>query len=178
MQRYVAFLRGMNLGRRRITNEALCAHVRALGFSDVSAFLASGNVFFAADHGTAPQVATRVRDGLRAALDYDVPTFVRTVGEVAAIATYGPFDVAVGQDGGKLQVALLGGKPTAAARRKALALATNDDRLAVHGRELYWLPRGKITESELDLKAIERALGPMTFRTGRTLERIAARLAG
>ena len=46
MARYVAFLRGMNLGRRRITNDALRAEFEALGFGGVATFLASGNVIF------------------------------------------------------------------------------------------------------------------------------------
>ena len=81
----------------------------------------------------------------------------------------------MGADGGKLQIALLAKKPTAAAEKRALTHATDDDRLQVHGRELYWLPRGKITESRLDYKALESALGALTTRTKRTLERLAAR---
>ena len=176
MQRYVVFLRGMNLGGRRITNDDLCAHVRALGFDAVSAFLASGNVLFAATGSTASQIAQRIASGLAAALDYDVPTFVRTAREVATIAAHEPFDTAVGEDGGKLQVALLARKPTAGKAKQALAHATNDDRLALHGRELYWLPRGRLTDSTLDHRALETALGPMTVRTHRTLVRLAAKL--
>ena len=33
-------------------------------------------------------------------------------------------------------------KPSAAARKKVLALATDQDLLALEGRELYWLPSG------------------------------------
>jgi uncharacterized protein (DUF1697 family) len=175
MKRYVAFLRGMNVGGRRITNEELCGHVRGLGFEEVSAVLASGNVLLAATDGTAAQVARRLQDGLGEALGYDVLTFVRTAEEVVAIAAHQPFEDRGEADGGKLQVALLARKPTAAARLSALTHATDDDRLQVHGRELYWLPRGKITESRLDYKALESALGAMTVRTRRTLERLAAR---
>ena len=48
MNRNVAFLRGMNLGGRRLMNDELCSHFTALGFTGVSAFLASGNVLFEA----------------------------------------------------------------------------------------------------------------------------------
>jgi uncharacterized protein (DUF1697 family) len=175
MMRYVAFLRGMNLGRRRITNDELCQHITALGFSGVSAFLASGNVIFDARQSAEDKVARRLEDGLREALDYEVPTFLRTAAEVRKIAAHQAFDRASGSDGGKLQVAMLARAPTAAARRTVLALSCEADRLALLGRELYWLPRGKLTESELDLRAIEKALGSMTMRTRRTIERIAAK---
>ncbi|HEU4462369.1 MAG TPA: hypothetical protein VFR75_07245, partial [Solirubrobacterales bacterium] len=98
---------------------------------------------------------------------------------VAAIAAWEPFDAkAVARSKGKLQVSFLGKKPSAAAKKKALALATDEDLLAIEGRELYWLPSGGISESDLDLKAIDAALGAGTLRTMGTVEQIAAKLAG
>ena len=175
MANYVAFLRGMNLGRRRITNDELCDCFRDLGFGEVSAFLASGNVIFDGGRKTPGKIAEHVEKGLKSALNYDVPTFLRSLDDVMRIAEHTPFSERVGADGGKLQVAMLGRKPTAAQRKAALAHTTDDDQLAIHGQELYWLPVGKLTESELDFKAIEKALGTMTVRTRKTLERIAAR---
>ena len=64
MARYAAFLRGMNLGGRRITNRDLAAAVTGLGFEDVETFRASGNVIFAADGGG--ETATAVRLGIGA----------------------------------------------------------------------------------------------------------------
>jgi uncharacterized protein (DUF1697 family) len=60
--------------------------------------------------------------------------------------------------------------------KKTLALATDEDLLAIEGRELYWLPSGGISESGLDLKAIDAALGAGTMRTMGTVEQIAAKL--
>ena len=47
MARYAAFLRGMNVGGHRLTNEQLRAHFHTLGFAEVETFRASGNVVFA-----------------------------------------------------------------------------------------------------------------------------------
>lgn len=174
MTRYVAFLRGMNLGGRRVTNDELCGHFRGMGFGDVSAFLASGNVIFSASRGDPATIARRIERGLDEALGYDVPTFLRTAEEVAAIARHEPFPGPAASGGGKTQVALLGRKPGTAARAKVLAMATGEDRLAIRGRELYWRPAGKLSDSPLDPASIEAALGPMTMRAQRTLERIAA----
>jgi len=102
--------------------------------------------------------------------------FLRTIHEVAAIAAREPFDSkAVAKSKGKLQVSFLAKKPTAAAKKKALALATDEDLLAIEGRELYWLPSGGISESDLDLKALDATLGPGTIRTMGTVEQIAAK---
>ena len=178
MARYAAFLRGMNIGGRRITNGELAAAVADLGFEEVETFRASGNVIFAGDGGEAA-VAGRLESGLGDALGYEVPVFLRSAAEVRAIADREPFAAAaLRASSGKLQVALLLEKPPAKGRHEALALATDADRLAIEGRELYWLPSGGMSESELDLNAVGAALGLMTMRTMGTIEQVAARYFG
>ena len=118
----------------------------------------------------------KVEEGLGEALGYAVPVFLRSCAEVAAIAAREPFDAKlVGASKGKLQVSLLLKKPTATARKKVLALATGEDRLAIEGRELFWLPSGGTIDSDLDLKAIDKALGKGTMRTKGTIDQIAAK---
>jgi uncharacterized protein (DUF1697 family) len=176
MERYVAFLRGMNLGRRRIKNDELRAEFEALGFEDVATFRASGNVIFAAGRQSEAALTKKIEAGLGEALGYEVPVFLRSCAEVAAIAGQVPFPAkAVAASRGKLQVSLLAKKPSAAARRKVLALASGEDLLAVEGREVYWLPSGGLLESNLDLKAIEAVVGADTRRTMGTIEQIAAK---
>jgi uncharacterized protein (DUF1697 family) len=176
MGRYVAFLRGMNLGNRRIKNDELRAEFGALGFEDVATFRASGNVIFAAAEQSESALTATIEHGLGEALGYEVPVFLRSDAEVAAITAQEPFDgKRVEASKGKLQVLLLAKKPTAAARKKVLAQATGEDQLAIAGRELFWLPSGGTIDSELDLKAIDRALGKGTMRTMGTVEQIAAK---
>jgi uncharacterized protein (DUF1697 family) len=180
MDRYVAFLRGINLGKnRRVKNPALVAEFERIGCEDVATFRASGNVVFSADGGSEAALQGRVEAGLREGLGYEVVVFLRSVAEVAEIAARAPFPAkAVNASKGKLQVAMLPGKPAAKARRDALGQAGDEDRLAVDGRELFWLPSGGISESELDQKAVERAVGPWTMRTMGTIEQIAAKYCG
>jgi uncharacterized protein (DUF1697 family) len=176
MERYVAFLRGMNLGNRRIKNAELRAEFEALGFADVATFRASGNVIFAAAEKGEGALTKMIEHGLGETLGYEVPVFLRTGAEVAAIAAREPFPAKlVEASKGKLQVTLLSRKPTAAARKKVLALATDEDGLALAGRELFWLPSGGTLESELDLKAVDKALGKGTMRTMGTIDQIAAK---
>jgi uncharacterized protein (DUF1697 family) len=173
---YAAFLRGMNVGGHRITNEDLREVFARIGFAAVRTFRASGNVIFEAGAEPAVRLGERIEHGLAAELGYAVPTFVRGERELRAIAAQQPFPpAAVGASAGKLQVALLAKAPAAAARRAALALGDERDRLALSARELYWLPSGGISDSELDLKALADALGMMTLRTKGTIELLAAR---
>jgi uncharacterized protein (DUF1697 family) len=177
MPRYAAFLRGMNVGGHRIANDALRKHVEALELEDVATFRASGNVIFSADGGAALEVvARRLEKGLEQALGYAAPVYARTAAQMRAMAAYEPFDPGLVEAAkGKLQVALLSAKPTAKARKQVLDLATDDDRLVLHGSELYWLPSGGILDTALDLKAIDALLGRCTRRTKGTIDLIAAK---
>ncbi|HEX4805133.1 MAG TPA: DUF1697 domain-containing protein [Conexibacter sp.] len=177
MPRYAAFLRGMNLGRRRIANADLARHVAALGFEDVATFRASGNVIFGAPDGEPPaQAAARLEAGLAAALGYDVPVFARDAERMRAIAAHAPFEAdELAASKGRPQVVLLGEPPSAAARRAALALAPPGDRFAFDGAELHWLPRAGLADTAVDLAALARVVGPTTVRTKGTIELIAAR---
>ena len=180
MPTHVAFLRGMNLGKRRIKNEELRAEFEALGFAEVATFRASGNVVFGAGRKSdEAKLTRRIEKGLGESLGYEVTTFVRSCAEVRKLASREPFEPKlVAKSEGKLQVSLLGKKPTAKQKREVLGLATERDLLAVEGRELYWLPSGGILESELDLKAIAGLLGADTRRTMGTIEQIAAKYCG
>jgi uncharacterized protein (DUF1697 family) len=177
MNRYVAFLRGMNLGGRRITNKELRLHFEALGYADVATFRASGNVIFAGDGLSEVKLAIRLEEGLADRLGYEVPVFLRSAAELTAIVSHEPFEAKhLKASKGKLQIAFLTKKPLAAATKEALTHASDEDRLAIDGRELYWLPDGGLSESELDLKALAAILGPTTIRTKGTVDQIAAKL--
>lgn len=177
MPTHAAFLRGINLGRRRLTGEELRGHLTAAGLEDVATFRASGNVVFAAPAGSGESELRRhVEGALAEALGYEVAAFLRPGAEVLAIAAHEPFDAAArARLAGKPQVMLLSEHPGGEAAGEALALAGPDDALALHGRELHWLPAGPMSESALDTRALARLLGPGTIRTKGTIELIAAR---
>ena len=101
---------------------------------------------------------------------------MRDAAQLRAIAEYQPFSAnAVDASRGKLQVALLRSKPSAKDRKGVLALAGEGDRLALPGTELYWLPSGGTQQSRLDMKTIDRLLGPMTMRTQGTISQLRAK---
>src|SRR5258707_13902372 len=91
MERYVAFLRGMNLGGRRIKNDELRREVEALDFADVACFRASGNVIFSAEEGDEGVLTGRIEAGLEGSLGYEVPVFLRGAAELLSIAPSEPF---------------------------------------------------------------------------------------
>jgi uncharacterized protein (DUF1697 family) len=174
MPRYAAFLRGVNLGAQRKTPVAeLRTCFEGVGLEEVQTFRTSGNVVF--DAGRAPK-GDRIEKALRDSFGFEVDVYLRTAAEVRAIAGHEPFPAKlVAASDGKLQVAMLQKKAAAATRKRALALADDDNRLAFEGRELYWLPSGGIRNSAPYLKPLEQLVGQWTMRTKGTVEALAAK---
>jgi uncharacterized protein (DUF1697 family) len=179
MPTHAAFLRAVNLGSaRKAGGEQLRSAFEGAGFGEVATFRNSGNVVFAArGGGGVGSLRERIEEGLADELGFEVPAFVRTAAQMRSIAAQRPFSAkAISASKGKLQVALLAAKPKAKARDEVLALAGDEDRLAIEGSELYWLPSGGTQQSGLDMKAIDRALGPNTLRTMGTIEQLVSKL--
>lgn len=177
MTRYVAFLRGLNVGGHTVAMDDLRRHVEALGLASVSTFIASGNVLFASDEDPAA-LAPRIEAGLRAALGYEVATFLRSDAEVAAVAAHAPFSRVEPRAGDTMHVVFLRSAPEGAVRERYLALASERDLLHVAGREVYWLRRGSFHESSIKDSDWARAgaRAPVTVRNVNTVRRLAARL--
>lgn len=177
MSRYAAFLRAVNLGSvNKASKERLREVFEEAGLDDVTTFRTSGNVIFGAEREAAAKLGARIERALEEGLGFAVPVYLRTEQEVCAIAADEPFDPKhVEASNGKLQVTFLSKKPAATAQKTVLALADDENRLAFGKRELFWLPSGNMSDSELDLKAIGRVLGPGTMRTMGTIRAIATK---
>jgi uncharacterized protein (DUF1697 family) len=174
---YAAFLRSINIADRRVKMTALVEAVEGVGFGDVVTFQATGNVLFSAPRTSRGDLERRLETGLADALGFEVPTYVRTAAELRAVADLEPFPAAeVAASEGRLQVFFLRSPLSGQQRGGVLAHATEVDRLVVHGRELYWLPRGSLSDSGLNVAALARITGPKTLRTKRAVDRFAARL--
>lgn len=150
MPHYVAFLRGINLGNRRIKMDELRAHFAALKFTDVATFIASGNVLFETKATDDAKLARRIEQHLEKSLGYPVDTFVRTRAEVAAIIRFRPFAAAeLAAPENTVHAAFLRAPLGADQRRGLLACRTEVDEFAVEGREFYWLCRTRTHESKV-----------------------------
>jgi uncharacterized protein (DUF1697 family) len=177
MAKYAAFLRAVNLGpTRKASSAELREAFEGAGMEDVQTFRTSGNVVFSAGSGSAGQLKERVERALADALGFDVAVFLRSAGEMRAIAAHKPFPAKlVNASDGKLQVSLLEAKPSAELRTRVLQLASDQDRLAFGERELFWLPSGRMRDSALDLRALGKLLGDTTMRTMGTMQQLVAK---
>lgn len=179
MPRYVAFLRAVNVGGRVVKMDELRRLFEAAGLAEVETFIASGNVIFSSRSTALATVERTVERRLREALGYDVPVFVRTTAEVAAVAAHRPFDADAVAGAGACLAAFLRGPLDAAGRKGLAALESPVDRFVARGREVYWLSTPTQSESALTLVKFERAVGqPATMRAMTSVGKLAAKHCG
>lgn len=92
MTRYVALLRGINVGRnKRIAMSDLRALLAGLGYEDVASYLASGNVLFTTSSARpAGLLAADIEEQITAELQMVVRVILRTGGELAGVVARNP----------------------------------------------------------------------------------------
>ncbi len=148
MPRYIAFLRGINLGKRRIKMDALRALFEELPFTHVATHLASGNVLFDSTARSPAKLEPMIAAHLQARTGWEVPTLVRTRAELEHIVAHAPLgDLFADQPDASTQVTFFPEPLPAKTVAQVVATRTATDAFAVIGRELYWRCATKLTQS-------------------------------
>ena len=175
MSTYIAFLRAINVGGHTVKMERLRAEFEALGLESVETFIASGNVIFQTKKRNARNLERTIEERLRSCFGYAVDTFLRSPGELALTAGYPAFTrTELEAPGATLYIAFLHGPPSAEAERKLMTFRTETDDFTVHGREIYYLVRTRLSESRFSGAVLERTLGqPATMRNVSTVKKLA-----
>ena len=175
MAAYVAFLRGINLGNRRVKMADLARLFEEMRFGAVSTFIASGNVLFESDSVDHVALERQIEGHLESALGYSVDTFVRTRDEVAAVVAFAPFAAREMEDpANTIHVGFRKVTLDGEAGRLLDAVRTETDEFRAEGREFYWLCRIRTSESTAwDLPDVRAARLPTaTMRNLKMLRRL------
>ena len=176
MPRLVAFLRAINVGGHIVPMVKLKGLFEGLGFGEVTTFIASGNVIFASRSARIADLERKIERQLSRSLGFEVTTFLRTEAEVATIAAYQPFRPALLEGALAVNVGLLAQPPSPAAKKALLGYRSPVDDFQVHGREVYWLTRGRQSESPFFKVGFERCLKVRaTVRGLHTLRKLVAK---
>jgi uncharacterized protein (DUF1697 family) len=104
MTTHVAFLRGINLGKRQIKMADLKACFESMGFKGVATLLASGNVLFDAPGAN---VAAKIENGLEKCFGFPVGVVLRSCEELRRLVKAKPFGQLVENDNTKLYATFL-----------------------------------------------------------------------
>ena len=89
--KYIAFLRGINIGGHRVKMERLRELFAELGFADVRNYIQTGNIFFETEKTDRATLTEQIEQHLFENLGYEVPTFLRTIEDVEGAVNLEPF---------------------------------------------------------------------------------------
>jgi uncharacterized protein (DUF1697 family) len=174
--RYVAFLRGINVGKRRVKNDELGRVFEGLGFQNVKVLIASGNVLFDADERDELKLTTTVEDGLAKALRFDVSVMLRSVPEVQKMLDLDPFKEIEATNQTRLYVTLLAREPSSTLKLPHTSPDGSFKILSRADREVYSVLTLSESGRTVDLMGVlEREYGKsVTTRNWNTIQKIAA----
>lgn len=170
--KYVAFLRGINVGGKTIIKmERLRASFAALGFENVKSYIQSGNVVFETDETDDKKLVLKIEAAIEKEF-FKTPVMIRRIDEIRDAIENNPFAGEQFED--KLfHLIFLAEKLS---DEKAAQLLSNNcaaEKFAVRNREVYCLLRGDFSASLLGKKYIDNKLKtPATARNWRTVNKI------
>jgi uncharacterized protein (DUF1697 family) len=163
-EKYVAFLRGINVGGKNILPmKDLAEFFRSAGCEQVRTFIQSGNVLFSAEPNAEARLAKQITAAILAKFGFHVPVVLRTLRELEDAVAANPY-VAQAADQKALHVYFLQAEPTPEAVAALDPNRSAPDTFVARNREVYLhLPNGmartKLTNAWFDarLKTVSTA---------------------
>jgi uncharacterized protein (DUF1697 family) len=178
MPQYIAFLRGINVGGHRVKMDRLRGLFEELDLVDLSTFIASGNVIFSTESKDRDELRDKIERHLEQELGFAVPTFLRSPDQLAEIIASNPVeDGAVAGAQPSHFVIFLHSAAPKSLRAGLAGLESEMDGFRFSKTEVYWTVQGKLTDSPLFGRGLDRAMRSVqtTMRNMNTLRRIVAK---
>lgn len=162
MPTYIAFLRAINIGKRKFSKDAIVQACEAAGCTDVETYINTGNVRVTTPLRSRAKVETTLEKAFEDAAGFDVATIVLTPKELSAVAAYAKELGRKHQ--GRHYVSLLKDAPTATAVKKLDGVGDDGERAVVDGRGVHLLLGEDYHTAKLTNALVERHLGVATNR--------------
>lgn len=144
MINYVAFLRGINVGGKRLIKmEELRRVVESIGLKNVRTFIASGNVIFETTTTDRAALAKKIEKKLLKEFGHEIPIALQTVDELKAVLKLNPFKKVKENDDVMLCVIFLAGKPKNKHKLPLRSETENLDVLAIENSVAFAVSRRK-----------------------------------
>jgi uncharacterized protein (DUF1697 family) len=179
MTRYVAFLRGINVGRhRRITMAELKRAFEAAGYRNIATYIASGNVIFDGAGTDAAALTQEVEVRLETALGYHVDVILWSAEEVHEMVSIDPFAGVEAADQIRLNVTFLGGEGNGASApmREAEGFREGFRVVGTSERAVFSVLDLREVGTREVMKVLEKTYGKrITTRSWKVIQEISAR---
>ena len=141
---YVAFLRGINVGGKKLIKmEDLRRVVESIGLKNVRTFIASGNVLFETSQTNRDALIRKIEKKLLTAFGHDVPVVLQTIDELKEILKRNPFKKIKPSADVMMFVAFLAAEPKDNPKLPLQSATENLEVLAIRHRAAFILCRKK-----------------------------------
>ena len=142
MNRYVAFLRGINVGGHIVVKATLEKVFADLDFKNVSVYKPSGNVIFDLPEPANDALASKIEAALKAAVGFDVPVFLRSLTDLKELVALDPFK-GQNSEGSSFLVTFLAAKPQAFALQFPVTIPKSTAQvIGARGTEVFSVTHG------------------------------------
>lgn len=142
--RYVAFLRGINVGGNKLIKmEDLRRCIAAAGFKNVRTFIASGNVLFDAPDTNPDLIARNIEKKLRKTFAHEIAVVVLKIAELRRTIKFDPFKHLPPSKEVMLFVTFLSSAPSRKIKLPMRSVTENLEVIAVKGQVVFMVARHK-----------------------------------
>ncbi|HQR44964.1 MAG TPA: DUF1697 domain-containing protein [Thermoanaerobaculia bacterium] len=178
MPTFVAFLRGVNVGKaKRVPMADFRALLSSMGFADVVTHLNSGNAVFRAAKGPSAAHAAAIAGALLQRMAFDVPVIVKAAAELAAIVAENPIEAEAAEHP-RLLVALTQERKALAGLKAIRPLVAPPERFAVGRNAAYLFCPPGIHQSRAWAALLGKAGGAATTRNWATVLKLHSLASG
>ncbi len=171
--KYVAFLRGINVGgKNKVKMETLREVFSLLGFENVKTYINSGNVIFENIETSDKKLAPKIESAIEKEFALKIKVIVRKMSEIEDIIANNPF---AGQfeNGKDLHVFFLDEELSEEKRELLLSNNNENEIFAAQNREVFCLLRVSVLDSLIGRDYIGKKLKvSATARNWRTVNKI------
>ena len=162
MPTYIAFLRAINVGKRRFAMEAVVRACEQAGFTDVETYLNTGNVRVTTSLRSRTKIETALEQAFAAEAGFEVATIVVTPAELSEIAadalTFGE------RHAGLHYVSLLKESPAPSSVNRLAGAGKDGESAQVGGRGVHLLLGKDYHSAKLTNAVVEKHFGVATNR--------------
>jgi uncharacterized protein (DUF1697 family) len=173
MTRYVAFLRGINLGpSNKIAMPRLRAMAESLGYADVRSYINSGNLLFTSE-GTDDALTAELQQAIQREFELKIDVAVRTEAQLRKVLSENPWPDA---EPSQVTVAFLTKPPADNAEERVAAVAAEHESYRFAGLEIWVNYAGGLANSKLATQFFKTIGVSATVRNVRTVGKLVAML--
>ena len=160
MKRYIALLRGINVGgKRKILMADLKKLLGNLGFTDSTTYIQSGNVAFNADElGEYGLLGSKIEQAILKEYGFEVPVIISTADELKEAIANNPFLKNKAPDIERLHLTFLNALPTKEKLETIRSYDYSPDQFEIIGKHVFVYCSGKYSDSKLSNAFFEQKL--------------------